>query len=131
MAVKWHPEKAIARVRKDVVSNLWRIGFLIEADAKRLCPVDTGRLRASLITDVDERSLAVRVGSSPHLLEHPTIAGVVGTDVYYAKYVELGTYKMKARPFLTPAMWMNKSNALALLGGNPNMVDASWRAVGE
>lgn len=58
----------------------------VEAEAKKLCPVDTGRLRASITTQ--------RLG--------PLTYGV-GTGVEYAPYVEFGTRKMAAQPFLRPA----------------------------
>ena len=48
--------------------------------------VDTGRLRNSLTHATDED------------------AAYIGTNVEYAPYVELGTYKMKARPYLEPAV---------------------------
>lgn len=46
----------------------------------------TGRLRNSIANDHDETAV------------------YVGTNVEYAPYVELGTYKMPARPFLRPAI---------------------------
>lgn len=39
----------------------------------------------------------------------------IGTNVEYAPYVELGTYKMKARPFLKPAMENNVSEYKAII----------------
>ena len=50
--------------------------------------IRTGRLRNSLTHDVLEGEKAV----------------VIGTNVEYAQYVELGTMKMKARPYLRPAI---------------------------
>lgn len=64
---------------------LWAIGATAEGYAKRLCPVDTGRLRNS-ITHVSD-------GESAY----------IGTNVEYASFVELGTSKMHARPYLKPA----------------------------
>lgn len=70
--------------------ELLRIGTRIERGAKRRCPVDTGRLRASVNHDleVDARGLVVKVG----------------TDVDYAGYVEFGTQHTRAQPFLIPAL---------------------------
>jgi phage gpG-like protein len=52
--------------------------LLVTRDAKRFAPVDTGRLRASIIPEI-------RVSG-------PTqIQGVVGSNVEYAPFVELGT----------------------------------------
>ena len=48
--------------------------------------VDTGRLRGSITHTTDQDS------------------AYIGTNVEYAQYVELGTYKMAARPFLRNAI---------------------------
>jgi HK97 gp10 family phage protein len=48
---------------------------------------DTGRIRASISHEVDTQALTARVG----------------TNVEYAKYLELGTKNMAARPFLRRA----------------------------
>lgn len=65
------------------------IGLTAETYAKDGCPVDTGRLRNSITHENDSRSV------------------VIGTNVEYGKYVELGTSRMKAANggtgFLRPA----------------------------
>lgn len=66
---------------------LERIGMQAEGYAKDLCPVDTGNLRNSISHKVDDAEQAV----------------YIGTNVEYAPYVELGTVKMAAQPFLKPA----------------------------
>lgn len=63
------------------------IGIQAEGYAKDLCPVDTGRLRNSITHTVDNGEKAV----------------YIGTNVEYGPYVELGTSRQKAQPFLTPA----------------------------
>ena len=68
-------EKALLQTAADIVSV-----------AKQLCPVDTGRLRQSIGADPVSKDL-VRVG----------------TSVEYGKYVEYGTSRSPAQPFLTPA----------------------------
>lgn len=62
------------------------VGQQAEGYAKLLCPVDTGNLRNS-ITHRQE-------GNDTE---------VIGTNVEYAPYVELGTRNMKAQPYLRPA----------------------------
>ena len=59
---------------------LEKIGLVAEGYAKRLCPVDTSRLRNSI--------------------SHSNI----GTNVEYAAYVELGTVVTRAQPYLKPAV---------------------------
>jgi HK97 gp10 family phage protein len=72
--------------------------------AKRLAPVDTGRLRSSITHEVggDSEGIAARVG----------------TNVEYAPHLEYGTSRMKARPFLRPALqaaisvaWANQTGS--------------------
>lgn len=70
-----------------LVRALEKIGWLAEGYAKRLCPVDTGRLRNSIAHKVDEGEKAV----------------YIGTGVEYAPYVELGARGRKERPYLRPA----------------------------
>lgn len=70
-------------------------GIECEAGAKILCPVDTGRLRAS-IQYVKITALSCRVG----------------TNVKYAKFVELGTHRMAPRPYLFPAYLEAKKNLM-------------------
>ena len=65
---------------------LEKIGLVAEGYAKGLCPVDTGRLRNS-ITHADDGE-----------------AEYIGTNVEYAPYVELGTSRTRAQPYLKPAV---------------------------
>lgn len=65
---------------------LEKIGLVAEGYAKKACPVDTGNLRNSITHVVDGDD-----------------AVYIGTNVEYAPYVELGTSKMQAQPFLRPA----------------------------
>lgn len=64
------------------------IGARILADAKAFVPVDTGRLRDSLISEVHDKVL--RVGSR---------------DVEYATDVEMGTAPHVIRPRVKKALW--------------------------
>lgn len=68
---------------------LEKIGLTAERYAANLCPVDTGRLRNSII----------------HAVDTGEKAAYIGAYVEYAPYVELGTSKMRAQPFLRPAAW--------------------------
>lgn len=63
------------------------VGLQAEGHAKTKCPVDTGRLRNSITHVVKPSELAVHIG----------------TNVEYAEYVESGTSRQKAQPFLKPA----------------------------
>lgn len=62
------------------------IGLQAEGYAKMKCPVDTGNLRNSI----------------SHMVANN--AAYIGTGVNYAAYVEMGTSKMAARPYIEPAV---------------------------
>lgn len=85
-AVKNATEDAIKRA-------LEIIGGKAETNVKAITPVDTGNLRNS-ITHKREESKAV----------------YIGTNVEYAPFVELGTVKMKAKPYLRPGIENNMSD---------------------
>ena len=71
---------------------LEEIGGKCETYAKKLCPVDTGHLRNSITHQRATDNVAEEA------------AELVGSNVEYAPYVELGTYKMDAKPYLRPAV---------------------------
>lgn len=80
--------EAIANaIDRALVAALEEIGLVAEGYAKRACPVDTGRLRNSITHIVDEGTRHV----------------IIGTNVEYAPYVELGTRHQEKQPFLKPA----------------------------
>lgn len=74
----------------EVAKDLERRCIQVERAAKRLCPVLTGRLRSSITHEVQQGSTG--------------LVGLVGSDVTYAPYVELGTSRMRPQPFLRPAL---------------------------
>jgi hypothetical protein len=67
-----------------IVAGVAKSTLAVESKAKKLAPVDRGRLRASITPEV--RTLAAGV-----------VRGVVGSNLKYAPYQELGT-----RPFRAP-----------------------------
>ena len=88
MIKEWNGALYEQRAKKAIIIALRMIAAMIEAEAKRLCPVDTGRLRASITYIVDEGRLTAMAGS----------------NVLYAIYVEMGTIKMSAQPYLRPTL---------------------------
>ena len=70
--------------------HLLSLGYQVQGAARRFAPVDTGRLRSSILVvpGRDSRGYYVEVG----------------TRVAYAPYVEYGTRHSGAQPFLRPAL---------------------------
>ncbi len=83
--------KAETAVERQLVES----AIMVETDAKVFSPVDTGRL----------------VNSITHRIvrDDGVLTAEVGTNVEYAPYQEFGTSKMKAQPFLNPALDRNQS----------------------
>ena len=72
----------------------------IEVRSKKLVPVDTGATRASITPTISEDGLEARIG--------PT--------TLYAPYLEFGTARMEARPFMRPALEQERAAFLAAVG---------------
>ena len=94
--VDWHGDEVINEINKALIDFLTWAAYLVEAKAKWYATgneggpnVQTGTLRRSITIEVDKAQLIA----------------YVGTNVHYAIYLELGTIKMYARPFLRPALW--------------------------
>lgn len=79
--------KLEGRMREKASQIVRKTAHDIEAHAKAVVPVDTGNLKNSIQTDMEPGGLSAEVG----------------TAVSYAPFVEWGTHKMAARPYLTPA----------------------------
>lgn len=80
-------DEILDALSEQIEQALTAIGLTAESYAKRDCPVDTGRLRNSITHEVrmDEK------------------ATYIGSNVEYAAFVEMGTQRTKARPYLRPA----------------------------
>lgn len=81
-----HSDEFIKELNSKVSVALEECGLVAEGYAKRLCPVDTGRLRNSITH--------TQSGKTEYL----------GTNVEYAPYVELGTTRTRKQPFIKPAI---------------------------
>lgn len=112
--------KKFIQAKDDAVErSLIIIGGKGEKYAKALCPVGTpestgipgyvgGRLRNSITyaTHTEHSSGSSPAEAGDYALHGAVKKGtvVIGTNVEYGPYVELGTIKMKARPYLRPAI---------------------------
>jgi HK97 gp10 family phage protein len=80
----------LAKMETKTEGDLMKVGLQVQNEARRACPVDTGRLRSSI------------------MMKHGTDGGgfyvTIGTNVEYAAFVEFGTSNMRAQPFLLPAV---------------------------
>lgn len=94
-------EQAIRDLRGTPMLNAMRDATLyIDRDAKKNAPVDTGRLRASITPEVRAQG--------------ETIEGVVGSNVTYAPYVELGT-RPHWPPIAALEVWARRHHTSAFI----------------
>lgn len=81
-----HLPKIAAKLPKAVSSIIRSAAFDVEANAKAVVPVDTGTLKNSITTEFPTQTSAI---IAPH------------TD--YAVFVEYGTRRQRAKPYMRPA----------------------------
>jgi len=79
--------QVVNRTHKELSELVRRTAFQVEAGAKLRAPVDTGFLRNSIQTAFES-----------------DLSAVVFVAASYGVHVELGTTRMRARPFLLPAL---------------------------
>lgn len=93
MAIRFYEaalRQLLASPTGPVGRDLARRATRVQNQAKALCPVDTGRLRSSITYALGAD------GRGPF--------ADVGTNVTYGIFVELGTFRMSAQPYLLPAL---------------------------
>ena len=78
-------KKGAAKVEKTAPRVVAKVALDIEATAKVNAPVDTGNLESSITSDVDG------------------LSAEIGPTAEYGGYVEYGTSKMHAQPYMGPA----------------------------
>ena len=86
----------------NIVEACQQAQSFIKREAQRIVPVDTGALR----TSIQEGAI---------FLDREKVTATVVALQDYASYVEKGTWKMRAQPYLKPAMSMHKETFIKLL----------------
>lgn len=109
--VKNMPEEARAELYDVIKSNL----EAVIVDAKSRVPVDTGALRDAMKVRVGKKTLRGRAGV---IGDRGYIRLKKGGKRFYAKFVEYGTRRTPAKPFLFPA-WRSRrlKTRMAIVNG--------------
>lgn len=92
-------DEVTEELEERIAKNLAKVCVQVQDDAKRECPVDTGRLQGSITYAVEGTEAAV------------------GTNVEYAVFVHEGTSKMVGRPFLRNAIEKNRDDIIHMFEG--------------
>lgn len=115
--LKWFDSEVIAEISKVKKSSLRKIGQKIARDARALCPVGvevrgtakSGDSRGQTWSERTPGSLkkSIRYKITKKGDKVQIIAG--DKQVFYARFVEFGTERTLAQPFIRPAMMKNQS----------------------
>lgn len=96
-----------AEIAQPIKDEVMHLAEAIAADAKARVAVDTGLVRDTIKARKVGPGFAAKIG----------IMGVRDRKkAYYAMFVEFGTKKMPARPFMTPAFEANKAEGIERIG---------------
>lgn len=91
LKITWN-DNAISEIVSEKGNALMeKVGSIIEQNCKDLCPSKTGKLRADIKTDASDKDV------------------YIGNTLEYALYVNLGTRKQQANPYLENGMLQSKA----------------------
>lgn len=96
--------------RKALVAAMTQASLFLEAETKKSFgrsgypKVRTGHLRRSIYSKAIERA--------------SNVIGIIGTEVIYGRFLEDGTRRMKARPFLRPTVKRNEDKLAVMINNH-------------
>jgi HK97 gp10 family phage protein len=88
---------ADGKIKEGAAAGVAEGGKIVEAAAKGMAPVRTGALRGSISSSA------------------AGLTAIVFAGVHYAPYVEFGTYKMAAQPYMAPALSSSASAVISAI----------------
>ena len=89
-------------VQKAIIDGMDESTRIVLRTAREIVPVDTGKLQSSMRRKITRKRV--------------WFTGTVGAYTKYAYYVEFGTSKMAAKPYLWPSVTRNRDYIFQLLG---------------
>ena len=92
--------KVKKEIEDSVAIGLTECAIQLEGEIAIRTPVDTGHLRASISYIAPRRRSPDEEGSGRLQGDTDSKTAYVGTNVEYAPYVEYGTKRMKAQPYM-------------------------------
>ena len=117
--MEWYGDKVIASVENAKRGGLEAASLIVEADATLRAPVGKYGQNAGTYRSGPMSGKGRVGGNLRSSITHRVVSDEearVGTNVDYAPWVEGGTSKMAAQPFLRPALDNNKSHIEKMIG---------------
>lgn len=119
----WNPKRFDGEIIAASMDRLEKAAEVVAEEARRRVPVGQGRLKGKRGKDWSAREAGalkktirtVRLRND----ERRNVRVYAGNrEVYYARFVEYGTVKMKARPYMRPALNASKTRIQTILRGD-------------
>jgi hypothetical protein len=116
----WNGDEVKRRAEALAGKSSFEIGLIVQAQAKLLAPRKTGRLGGSITTVSGSGQKTSpdgvgAVGSDNIAPPSDPLETFVGTPVEYGPYMEYGTVRTPAQPFLRPALDIARGRALTVV----------------
>ena len=89
MQLKWYGEEVKEALNDELRVRLDEVSDAIALQAQTNCPVKTGKLQESIT----------------YYLEDTELTSHIGSEVIYAPFIEFGTRRMQAQPYLRKAAY--------------------------
>ncbi len=115
---EWKGQEVKIAGKRVVNKSAYEIGLIVEGQGKLLCAVDTGRLAGSITTQASDHGTNPEApATGADRIQSPVDADevLVGTAVEYGPYVEFGTVRSNAQPFLRPALDLAQGKTLTVM----------------
>lgn len=122
--IKWHGDEFVLQIERGMASRLKLAGAVVVGETKRLLGVQG---RPSVVSQKKGTSITHSAPGEPPRWQTKTLRQSitqesvskteerVGTNVEYAKWLELGTSRMAKRPYLRPALAKSRNKIIKLL----------------
>ena len=106
--LRWNADELLALIDGNTDDALFAAGEILVADATARAPEDTGDLKSSGYVATQSRSTYRSDGKNNRQIRPRRHEAVAGFSAFYAGFLGRGTRKMRARPFMRPALDANQ-----------------------
>jgi len=121
VTTEWNGEVVKRKGQSATGKSTYEIGISVANQAKLLSPKKTGRLRGSITAQSANNGTEVEApAEADDKITGPSggLDTYVGTSVEYGPYMEFGTVRSNAQPFLRPALDSIVGQAVSIVRKN-------------
>lgn len=123
--LRWNGADVKLKAKKLMTDSIYKLALYVESGAKHRCPIDYGYLAASI--NIQMRGKGTDLGAPVKAgkgapdgfkkIQAPAsdMQAHVGSAVLYAPYIEFGTVRSNAQPFLRPALDAARGKTISIV----------------